>query len=194
MVLAAGAITQTDIDFLSSAGAFGADDVIVDAFDNEGRNLGSRSLAEVLIRRLVTGGINENESAIIIKHKNPAGRVPGELPGREFLIQIDQSELENVYQPFGRGGGVAPEEGLEIHTLYFSIAAGQVTEASRDAIIRQRTGKHVHTNPISAVLGNDDPNPLRVDLVDDDEGDPNYDQIRGTSVVEITDVRWIRHG
>ena len=54
MVLAAGAITQTDIDFLSSAGAFGADDVIVDAFDNEGRNLGSRSLAEVLIRRIIT--------------------------------------------------------------------------------------------------------------------------------------------
>ena len=186
MVLAAGAITQTDIDFLSSAGAFGADDVIVDAFDNEGRNLGSRSLAEVLIRRIISGS-DVNESAIIIKHKNPAGRVPGELPGREFLIQIDQSELENVYQPFGRGGGVAPEEGLEIHTLYFSIAAGQVTEASRDAIIRQRTGKHVHTNPISAVLGNNDPNPLRVDLVDDDEGDPNYDQIRGTSVVEITD-------
>ena len=42
---------------------------------------------------------------------------------------------------------------------------------------------------ISAVLGNNDPNPLRVDLVvDDDEGDPNYDQIRGTSVIAITDV------
>ena len=41
----------TALDFLSSAGAFGADDVVVDAFDNEGRNLGSRTLAEVLIRR-----------------------------------------------------------------------------------------------------------------------------------------------
>ena len=187
-VVEAGTLTQADIDLISSATAFGADDVIVDAFDNEGRNLGSRSLAEVLIRRLISGGPDASESAIIIKHKNPAGRVPGELPGREFLIQIDQSELENVYQPFGRGGGVAPEAGLEIHTLYFSIAAGQVTEASRDAIIRQRTGKHVHTNPISAVLGNNDPNPLRVDLVDDDEGDPNYDQIRGITVVAIEDV------
>ena len=96
------------------------------------------------------------EASLIIKHKNPAGRVPGERPSKEFLIQIDQSELENVYAPQGRGGGVDPTAGLEIHTLYFSIAAGEVTEASQDAIVRQRTGKHVHTNAISAVLGKDD--------------------------------------
>ena len=182
-----GAITADQIDTISSAGAFGADDVVIDAFDNEGRNLGTVTLLEVLVQRLVDGDRELDDAISIIKHKNPGGRIPGELPSKEFLIQMDHQELENVYQPGGRGGGVDPEAGLEIHTLYFSIAAGQVTEASRDAIIRQRTGKHVHTNPISAILGNDDPNPLRVDLVDDDEGDPNYDQIRGTSVVEIID-------
>ena len=180
--------TQRLIDFISSGGALGADDVRVDAFDNEGRNLGTRTLAEVLVARFIDGSTTAEESAVIIKHKNPAGRVPGEIPGREFLIQIDQTELENVYAPQGRGGGVDPEAGLEIHTLYFSIPGGVVAEASRDAIITARTGKHLHTNAISAVLGSDGANPLRVDMVDDDEGDPNYDQIRGTTVVEIEDL------
>ena len=177
--------TQALIDFISSGAAFGADDVVVDAFDNDGRNLGTRTLAEVLIRRYDEDNVNvfTDESALLIKHKNPAGRVPGERPGREFLIQIDQSELENVYAPQGRGGGVAPEEGLEIHRLYFSIAPGLVEEAGQAAIVRQRTGLHIHLNTYSSVLGNDDPNPLRVDLVDDDEGDPNYDQIRGLSLI-----------
>ena len=176
----------TALDFLSSAGAFGADDIVVDAFDNEGRNLGTRTLAEVLIRRLADGS-NVNEAAVIIKHKNPGGRIAGEQPSKEFLIQIDQSELENVYAPQGRGGGVDPEVGLEIHTLFFSIAPGRVVEASRDAIIRARTGKHLHSNTYSSISGTDDPTPLRVDMVDDDEGDPNYDQIRGITLVPIVD-------
>ena len=179
-------LETTVLDFLSSAGAFGADDIVVDAFDNEGRNLGSRSLGEVLIRRIVDGS-DLDEAAVIIKHKNPGGRVAGEQPSKEFLIQIDQSELENVYAPQGRGGGVDPEVGLEIHTLFFSIAPGSVQEASRDAIIRQRTGKHLHSNTYSSIIGTDDPTPLRVDMVDDDEGDPNYDQIRGISLVPIVD-------
>ena len=181
-----GALTLAEaLDFLSSAGAFGADDIVVDAFDNEGRNLGSRSLAEVLIRRAIgEAGI---DAAVIIKHKNPGGRIAGEQPSKEFLIQIDQSELENVYAPQGRGGGVDPDVGLEIHTLFFSIAPGVVQEASRDAIIRQRTGKHLHSNTYSSIIGTDDPTPLRVDMVDDDEGDPNYDQIRGISLVAIED-------
>ena len=172
-------LTEAAIDLISSAGAFGADDVRVDAFDNEGRNLGSRSLAEVLIRRVSSG---DPEAAVIIKHKNPAGRVAGELPSKEFLIQIDQSELENVYAPQGRGGGVDPEVGLEIHTLLFSIAPGSVEEAGQAAITALLKGDHLHLHT------NTRSNVLEVNMVDDDEGDPNYDQIRGTSVVAITDV------
>ena len=181
------------IDFLSSGTAFGADDIRVDAFDNEGRNLGSRTLAEVQIARFIAGDNQidssiEGEAAIILKHKNPGGRVPGERPGREFLIQIDHTELENVYAPFGRGGGVLPEAGLEIHTLLFSIAEDAVTESGRDEIATflADTGdfRHLHTNNRSNIL--------QVDMVDDDEGDPNYDQIRGTTVVEIVDDSWSR--
>ena len=72
-----------------------------------------------------TPGIAGDEDYSIIKHKNPGGRVPGEQPGKEFLIQLDHEELENAYSFFGRGGGVAPEAGLEIHTLYFSIPKGE---------------------------------------------------------------------
>ena len=157
----------------------------MDAFDNEGRNLGSRTLAEVQIARFIIADSSiEGEAAIILKHKNPGGRVPGERPGREFLIQIDHTELENVYAPFGRGGGVLPEAGLEIHTLLFSIAEDAVTESGRAEIATflADTGdfRHLHTNNRSNIL--------QVDMVDDDEGDPNYDQIRGTTVVEIVDV------
>ena len=179
LLLADGTLSEAAIDLISSDGAFGADDVRVDAFDNEGRNLGTRSLAEVLIRRVV----GDFEAAVIIKHKNPAGRVAGELPSREFLIQIDQSELENVYAPQGRGGGVDPEVGLEIHTLLFSIAAGAVTESGRAEIAAFLADTddfaHLHTSNRSNIL--------QVDMVDDDEGNPNYAQIRGTTVVAITD-------
>ena len=104
------------------------------------------------------------------------------------MIQLDHEELENAYSYFGRGGGVDPEAGLEIHTLYFSIPQGSVTEAGQDAIAAARIGKHLHTNLYSSVLGNDDPKALKVDLVDDDEGNPNYAKIRGTTVVPIVDV------
>ena len=184
------AVDDTNIGTVShiagSGTSFGADDVVIDAFDNDGRNLGQILLSEVLLAQAVADNADEDYS--IIRHKNPGGRVPGEQPGKEFLIQLDHEELENAYSYFGRGGGVAPEEGLEIHTLYFSIPQGRVTEAGQDAIAASRIGKHLHTNKYSSVLGNDDPKALKVDLVDDDEGHPNYAKIRGTTVVPISDA------
>ena len=81
--------------------SFGADDVVIDAFDNDGRNLGQVTLSEVLIAQAVA---NADADYSIIRHKNPGGRVPGEQPGKEFLIQLDHEELENAYAHFGRGG------------------------------------------------------------------------------------------
>ena len=169
-----------------SGTSFGADDVVIDAFDNDGRNLGQISLSEVLLIQAIADGTDEDYS--IIRHKNPGGRVPGEQPGKEFLIQLDHKELVNAYAHFGRGGGVDPDVGLEIHTLYFSIPQGSVIEAGQDAIAAARIGKHLHTNLYSSVLGNDDPKALKVELVDDDEGNPNYAKIRGTTVVAIEDA------
>ena len=171
---------------MGSGDSFGADDVVIDAFDNDGRNLGQVTLSEVLLAQAVADDADADYS--IIRHKNPGGRVPGEQPGKEFLIQLDHEELENAYAHFGRGGGVAPLEGLEIHTLYFSIPQGRVAEAGQDAIAAARIGKHLHTNLYSSVLGNDDPKALKVGLVDDDEGHPNYAKIRGTTVVPIVDA------
>ena len=170
---------------LASGDDFGADDFIIDAYDNEGRALGSVTLLEAI---LTAGDQNTAREVItIIKHKNPGGRIPGELPGKEFVVQIDHEELENVYQE-GRGGGFNPDEGLEIHTLLFSIAANKVVSADRAevAAFRADTHKHLHKNKVSNVL--------QVDLVDDDEGDANYSRIVGTTAVMVGDVRYSRSG
>ena len=184
------AVTDDNIGTVShitgSGTSFGGDDVVIDAFDNDGRNLGQILLSEVLLAQAAAA--DEDEDYSIIRHKNPGGRVPGEQPGKEFLIQLDHEELENAYSYFGRGGGVDPDVGLEIHTLYFSIPQGSVTEAGQDAIAASRIGKHLHTNKYSSVLGKDDPKALKVGLVDDDEGHPNYAKIRGTTVVPIEDA------
>ena len=66
-----------------------------------------------------------------------------------------------------------------------------VREAGQDEIAADRSGTgHLHWNTYSSVLGNDDPKALKVDLVDDDEGNPNYAKIRGTTVVRIMDVAY----
>ena len=102
-------------------------------------------------------------------------------PAREFVVQLDQQELENVYQE-GRGGGFRPEGGLEIHTLLFSIGANKVVSADRAevAAFRADTHKHLHKNKVSNVL--------QVDLVDDDEGDANYSRIQGTTATAVGDL------
>ena len=164
---------QIDTSGLVSGDDFGADDFIIDAYDNEGRALGSVTLLEAIL----TPG-EDREVITIIKHKNPGGRIPGELPGKEFVVQIDHEELENVYQE-GRGGGFNPDEGLEIHTLLFSIAANKVVSADRAevAAFRADTHKHLHKNKVSNVL--------QIELVDNDEGDANYSRIVGTTAVMV---------
>ena len=174
---------RVDTSDLESGDDFGADDIIVDAYDNEGRALGSITLLEALINLAAAGEAEINEAVAIIKHKNPGGRIPGELPGREFVVQLDQQELENVYQGnAGRGGGFRPEAGLEIHTLLFSISKNTVTSAERGevAAFRADTHKHLHRNKVSNVL--------QVDLVDDDEGDANYSRIIGTTATPVGDT------
>ena len=171
---------KVDTSDLVSGDDFGADDIIVDAYDIEGRALGSVTLLEAIIEITRQGEAAADEAVTIIKHKNPGGRIPGELPGREFVVQLDQQELENVYQE-GRGGGFRPEGGLEIHTLLFSIGANKVVSADRAevAAFRADTHKHLHKNKVSNVL--------QVDLVDDDEGDANYSRIVGTTATPVGD-------
>ena len=172
---------KIDTSDLVSGDDFGADDIIVDAYDDEGRALGSITLLEAIIEITRQGQTPADEAVTIIKHKNPGGRIPGEQPGKEFVVQLDQQELENVYQE-GRGGGFRPLGGLEIHTLLFSIGANKVVSADRAevAAFRADTHKHLHKNTVSNVL--------QVDLVDDDEGDANYSRIQGTTATAVGDL------
>ena len=127
-------------------------DLIIDAYDAEGRSLGILELTE--------DTIDENNVTVMgiasISHRDPLN------PGKEFLVTIDAEALQNAYT-IQRGGG----QTLEIHTLLFSIAKGALDQADIAYVTAVRGG-HVdnHKNALVAVY--------RVDLVDEDQGDPAY--------------------
>lgn len=121
-----------------------SEDIIIDAYDAEGRALGLLPLAEV-------------DDVVIVSHRDPTN------PGREFLIRVDEQELTNAYTAVRAGG--AP---FEIHTLLFSIPAGAMEQADIDYVTKKRSadGHPMHSNKAVAAY--------RVDLVDDDEGAAAY--------------------
>ena len=119
-------------------------DIIIDAYDADGRALGILPLAETA-------------NVVVIAHRDPTN------PGREFLIRVDETKLTDAYTAVRAGG--AP---FEIHTLLFSIPAGSMEQADIAYVTAKRSadGHAVHSNKAVPVF--------RVDLVDDDEGLANY--------------------
>ena len=109
-------------------GAFEAGDVIIDAYDVDGRALGILPVAEA-------------DDVIELRHRDPNS------PGKEFLILIDEGELNDAYSDIHSGGP------YEIATLLVSIPAGKVEDATLAEVIRARTGAHVlHQNTYSNVF------------------------------------------
>ena len=119
-------------------------DLVIDAYDAEGRSLGILPL-------------RESDGVVILSHRDP------DNPGREFLAQIDEDKLTSAYTAI-RGGG----QTLEIHTLLFSIPPGKMEQADIAHVTAVRNADHhgFHTNGRVKVY--------RVDLVDDDQGNPKY--------------------
>ena len=96
----------------SEDGSFAITDVLIDAYDEEG----VRSGFLILLMEVVEG----EEPVVTLSHRDPNN------PGREFLIQIDESRLVAAYTAL-RGGGAS----LEIHTLLIiSIPPEQVQDAT----------------------------------------------------------------
>ena len=128
-------------------------DIIIDAYDAEGRSLGILPLKETL-------------GVVVISHRDP------DNPGREFLVQIDESKLTAAYTAV-RGGGTQ----LEIHTLLFSIAPGKMKQSdiAHVTAVRNNDHKHFHYNARVKVY--------RVDLVDDDQGNPKYNSGVSTAMM-----------
>ena len=154
-----------------SGGDFGADDLYAAAYDKEGRALGVLSLAEA------------SSSATSISQFRDAGGV-----GREFLVRIDETQLRNAYI----NRGVA--SGYEIYSLVFFIPKGIPgavdIDPDKDATVTRGIRKFdrahaiAHFAPDAHQHMNDKSNEFQVDLVDDDQGDPQYAVLTGPGTAQ----------
>ena len=158
-----------------SGGNFGADDVYVAAYDKKGRALGVLPLDELI------GG--EGDDATVAEYIT-AFR-DSDLPGRQFLIRIDESQILNAYVQGDRG--TADDLGFEVYSFVFFVPRGvgnapdpKDDKDGADALvargIKKSSSDHVvaHFGPAAHHHLNAASNQFRVDLVDDDQGDPNY--------------------
>ena len=142
--------TEADADeLLERAGPFSTADIIIDAYDEEGRALGVLDLGAEEVE------LNDPLASVVtISHRDPNN------PGKAFLIQIDEARLEDAYTAL-RGGGAS----LEIGTLIISIPPQSVQDATLSEVIRQRKGEHEpHWNAVSNVF--------QIDFVMMDTGAP----------------------
>ena len=150
-----------------SGGDFGADDLYVAAYDKEGRSLGVLSLAEASVL------------GVSISQFRDIGR-----PGRQFLVRIDETQLRNAY--IGRGA----TSGFEVYSLVFFIPKGitgvvDKDLATKDATVTRGIRKYdrahaiAHFAPDAHQHLNAASNEFQVDLVDDDQGDPEYAVLTG---------------
>ena len=160
-----------------SGGDFGADDLYVAAYDKEERSLGVLNLAEAV-----------SATTSISQFRDTGG------PGRQFLVRIDEEHLRNAY--LQRGGAADP--GHEIYSLVFFIPRGKgagggpasdVGVSADNTVTRgirkyDRAHAITHFGPDAHQHLNKKSNEFQVDLVDDDQGDPQYAMLTGVSTAQ----------
>ena len=98
-----------------SGGNFGADDVYVAAYDKKGRALGVLPLDELI----ATGAPATDTVEEYITAFRDA-----DLPGRQFLIRIDESQILNAYAQGDRGTGFVDDLVVLRSTLSCSLYRG----------------------------------------------------------------------
>ncbi|MCG9131441.1 lamin tail domain-containing protein [Candidatus Poribacteria bacterium] len=169
-------------------------DFTVDAYDDLGRSLGelqlggyvvteryqienSSTYAEVgnVYNGIPAGGqlgVNIDPFAVLAFSTPQAINVadPGELPGQQFRLTIKYGVLKLAYNALTGGQ-------FEIHTLFFTLAKGAVSDASIAAIEKYRKDPKEDNEPDTSA----GPKFMRVDLVDDDEGNAQYARITGVN-------------
>ena len=145
------------------AGPLDISDLVIDAYGPKGRALGIIKLLDdsdppVPILATEEGVIGETgEPIAVISHRDPLN------PGKEFLAEINAVALQNAY--VGDRAGADPF--FEIHTLLISIPKAALNQADVAHVTAMRNDAHAqHTSAAVAVY--------RVDLVDDDQGNPAY--------------------
>ena len=165
----------------ASEGALGLDDFIVEAFDDLQRSLGAINLVNRVdsdgnLLAPAADGYAEASAIASLEFRTPQAvnvADPGELPGRQFRLEVFYEALANAYDE-STGGE------LEIHTLLFQLGHNKVVDASLG--IRQ----DFLTDDKADIAHNSGPILLRVDLVNDDEGLAQYATI--DSATEATAV------
>ena len=166
-----------------SGGNFGADDVYVAAYDKEGRALGVLPLNELVI---------DTDLAVDTRAEYITAFRDADKPGRQFLIRIDETHIKNAYTEADRAGN------FEVYSFVFFVPRGvgnapdpKDDKDGKDALvdrgIKKSSSDHVvaHFGPAAHHHLNAASNQFRVDLVDIDEGDPEYNV--GVSATRITD-------
>ena len=182
----------TSGELASSGPALGLDDFTVEAFDDLERSLGVIRLHYLIVTQAISdapaaqgdivppdhkGATEENTDPIAsLEYRTPQRinvRDPGELPGRQFRLEIFYEALQNAYSS-AQGGG------FEIHTILVQLGHDVVDDASLG--IRQ----DFLADDAATIAHNEGPKLLRVDLVNDDEGLAQYatiDSVDGATVV-----------
>ena len=166
-------------------------DFTVDAYDDLFRSLGTIGLEKHVNadNEIVDAATDGTTTPIaILKFKTP--RVtqiqdPGELPGRQFTLTIDNRALQNAYNVATGGAQVGPDDaitaqGFEIHHLLITLVHGAAQDASIGAVTTLRQDP---LNADKALHHSAGPKFIRVDLVDADEGLPIYSKIVSGALV-----------
>ena len=173
--------TDDEIVLTSSDDAFGIDDIFVEAFDKEKRSLGTLPVADVIAETVA------DATDALTSHSDATN------PGRVFLLRIDESQIVNAYTA-ARGGtfeiyhlsfyvprAVPKIEGNRriVNPTYWGIKNLALDHVGLDFPNADGNKSHAHFNKPSNVF--------TIDLVDDDEGDPEYSRITSNSAaVRIT--------
>ena len=151
-------------------------DFMVDAYDDLGRSLGALSLdarldtTPAIVLPGGTGYATATPLATLAFSTPQAINIadPGELPGRQFRLTVDYEVLESAYNA-ATGGP------FEIHTLFFTLKKAAVADSSIAAIEKYRKDPKDDNKPDTSK----GPKFMRVDLVDDDEGNAHYATVTG---------------
>ena len=173
--------------------ALGLDDFTIDAYDDLFRALGTLSLS---LRWDISANTNAGGWSAAgapaagdipianLKFKTPRLTQvldPGELPGRQFTLTINNHALQNAYNA-ATGGA------FEIHHLLLTLKHGAATDASIEALTKfRRLSPADQAKADNKLAHSNGPHFIRVDLVEKDEGDPKYDKIQSgtlTAAVE----------
>ena len=193
--------TEEIITYNGGIVGFGLDDIVIETFDEFGRSWGAVTLKDTTVAPEDDDATPEDESDVDniakIAFTNPGGTpilVPGERVGRQFTVEVYYQAFENLKNLLVelRGGD------FEIATMIFTFKNHSVTEWPTLAyqLALKDPGNRVDGDITKALkddfqklgIGPLADHDIRIDLVDVDEGNPQYRTVAADNTAPITPV------